>query len=99
MSQAGVSGRPILAKMAVVAINELPDGLVQYGLHFTFTEPYVNGGEWDHEAVASTTNIISYQSTDSEIIASNKDAGAAWISDRYGDPSFTAGDIRGGDVI
>jgi hypothetical protein len=85
--------------MIVVAVNDLNDGMVMYGLHFRFTEPYANGGEWDGESLTSTTNTISYQATDSELIASNKDAGAAWIADRYGDPSFTAGDIRGGDVI
>ena len=99
MSQNGASGRPILAKMTIAAINDLTDGMVMYGLHFKFTEPYANGGEFDAEATTSTTNTISYQATDSELIASNKDAGAVWISDRYGDPSFTAGDIRGGDVI
>ena len=99
MSQIGTSGRPILLRADFSLGSEFGNGTVQYILHGRFTEPYANGGPFDGETVISTVNTVSLQLTDSEIIASNKDVTAAYIADRFMDPTFTAGDIRGGDVL
>jgi hypothetical protein len=101
MSQNGASGFPILAKADFILTNPdlTPNMPLFYALHFKFSEPYVNGGEFDGEMTGSTTNTISLQATDGEINASNKDVCAAYIADRFGDPTFTAGDLRGGNVL
>lgn len=99
MSQIGASGRPILARANFFVASELGNGDLTYHLGFRLTEPYQNGGPFDGELTGDTTHTTSVQQTDSEIIALNKDICAAYIADRYGDPSFTAGDIRGGDTL
>ena len=99
MSQNGASGLPILAKADFFISLDLENGSFIYALHFKLTEPYMNGGEFDGELTGSTVNTLSIQVPDNEVFAVNKDVCAAYIADRYGDPTFTAGDIRGGDVL
>lgn len=99
MSQLGASGKPILLKANFFIAQELTDGDILYSLHGRFTEPYMNGGPFDGEATPSTVNTANIQMPESEIIAQNKDVMAAYIADRYNDPTFTVADIRGGDNL
>ena len=99
MSMLGASGLPILALADFFLASQLDNGDRVYALHFKLTEPYNNGGPFDGERTGSTSFQTDIQPTDSEIIAQNKDVCAAYIADRYADPLFTAGDIRGGDFL
>lgn len=99
MSLNGASGLPILAKADFFIAQELTNGDLVYALHYKLTEPYQNGGEFDGEHTGSTQLTTDIQPTDAEIIATNKDVCAAYIATRYNDPTFTAGDIRGGDIL
>lgn len=99
MSQLGASGRPILAKANFFVAFEHDNGDITYGLHYKLTEPYQNGGPFDGEMTGSAVNLKGVYDTDQEIVAANKDVCAAYIADRYGDPTFTSGDIRGAEVL
>jgi hypothetical protein len=100
MSQNGASGKPILARCNFSVVSISDDGnTYTYHLGFRLSEPYANGGEFDGERVGDTSNTTDIEPTDSEIIAMNKDICAAWIANRYNDPTFTAADLRGGDII
>ena len=99
MSQNGVSGKPILAKADFQVSFDDGVGNLTYALHYKLTEPYQNGGDFDGELTGSTSQITTIEPTDNEIISMNKDICAAYIADRYNDPSFTAGDIRGGNSL
>lgn len=99
MSQNGASGLSILGKCDFTLALDHGNGLYTYHLGVKFTEPYQNGGEFDGEAGADTSMITDIRPTDSELIALRKDIIAAWIQNRFGDPTFTAADLRGGDAL
>jgi hypothetical protein len=99
MSMNGASGKPILAKCDFAVTAQDGHGNYTYRLGFKLTEPYQNGGEFDGEPSGDTAHITTIEPTDSELIALHKDLCAAYIANRYGDPTFTAADLRGGDVL
>jgi hypothetical protein len=99
MSMIGASGKPILAKCDFAMVSDHGDGNFTYRLGFKLTEPYQNGGQYDGELIGDTQHVTTIDPTDSELIALHKDLCAVYIANRYGDPTFTAADLRGGDVL